>query len=432
MVSRDELYRLVWSQPMTKVAAEFGISGSYLARVCIALRVPRPERGYWAKLQVGKAPPAPPLPAPRIGDLQGWIKDVALPPVAAPETRPVGPPDTRPRRRLMRKTHELIGGAREHFEAGRKIEAGEYLRPFKKLLVDITVSETQLIRALDFANTLFNALETQGHRVGLAHRGLSLWRINIDENEVPKKRVGERYPKLWSPDEPTVVYFGEVPVGLALVELSEAVLMRNVNGAYVRESEYVPPKTSRYKQDYTWTSMQDLRSGRLRLIAYAPRYGVDLSMQWQEAKGQSLRDQISAIVAAMPAFAIDVAAKVQVAELASKRRLQEHAEAMERLRREDDRKKMLASHDESRKQLEEIIEDWASALSFERFFRGIEEGAALLPEDKAVPILDRLVLARELIGTLDPMQYFLDWRAPLELYQPTYDHIESPSPTDDE
>jgi hypothetical protein len=37
MISRDELYRLVWSQPMTKVAEQFNPSGSYLARICTQL-----------------------------------------------------------------------------------------------------------------------------------------------------------------------------------------------------------------------------------------------------------------------------------------------------------------------------------------------------------------------------------------------------------
>jgi len=34
MVSRDELYRLAWTEPMTKIAEQFEVSGSYLARVC--------------------------------------------------------------------------------------------------------------------------------------------------------------------------------------------------------------------------------------------------------------------------------------------------------------------------------------------------------------------------------------------------------------
>ena len=47
-VSREELYGLVWSEPMTKVAARYEVSSSFLARVCARLNVPRPPRGYWA------------------------------------------------------------------------------------------------------------------------------------------------------------------------------------------------------------------------------------------------------------------------------------------------------------------------------------------------------------------------------------------------
>lgn len=68
VITREELYELVWSAPMIKVADKFDVSGSYLARVCTALRVPRPERGYWAKLAVGKAPKRPALPEPQPGD----------------------------------------------------------------------------------------------------------------------------------------------------------------------------------------------------------------------------------------------------------------------------------------------------------------------------------------------------------------------------
>jgi hypothetical protein len=108
MIAREELYRLVWSQPMTKVAVALDVSGSYLARVCVALRVPRPERGYWAKLQAGRAPAVPPLPPARSGDLQEWTKDASLP---WPSTRRVEAPAQEPRkrqRRLVSETDELI------------------------------------------------------------------------------------------------------------------------------------------------------------------------------------------------------------------------------------------------------------------------------------------------------------------------------------
>jgi hypothetical protein len=71
-VSRERLFDLVWTEPMIKVAESFGVSSSYLARVCTALNVPRPRRGYWAKLEVGKAPPKPSPPASRPGEQTSW------------------------------------------------------------------------------------------------------------------------------------------------------------------------------------------------------------------------------------------------------------------------------------------------------------------------------------------------------------------------
>jgi hypothetical protein len=71
VVSRDDLYWLVWSEPMTKIAERFEVSGSYLARICTLLNAPGPERGYWAKLAHGNAPPQPPLQAPDPGDRTG-------------------------------------------------------------------------------------------------------------------------------------------------------------------------------------------------------------------------------------------------------------------------------------------------------------------------------------------------------------------------
>jgi hypothetical protein len=54
-ITRETLYEEVWTEPMTAVAARYGISGSFLARVCARLNVPRPPRGYWVRRASGKA-----------------------------------------------------------------------------------------------------------------------------------------------------------------------------------------------------------------------------------------------------------------------------------------------------------------------------------------------------------------------------------------
>jgi len=53
-VTREELYRMVWQKPLSRLAREFGISGSGLANICKRLDVPYPPPGYWAKKEAGK------------------------------------------------------------------------------------------------------------------------------------------------------------------------------------------------------------------------------------------------------------------------------------------------------------------------------------------------------------------------------------------
>jgi hypothetical protein len=71
-VSREQLYAEVWAEPMTKVALKCKVSSSFMACVCTWLNVPRPERGYWAKLAVGNISKQPPLPEAEPGDDLEW------------------------------------------------------------------------------------------------------------------------------------------------------------------------------------------------------------------------------------------------------------------------------------------------------------------------------------------------------------------------
>jgi hypothetical protein len=61
-LSRRELYDLVWSEPMKKLAPRFGLSDVAVAKICRKADVPVPERGYWAQLQAGKTVFKRPLP----------------------------------------------------------------------------------------------------------------------------------------------------------------------------------------------------------------------------------------------------------------------------------------------------------------------------------------------------------------------------------
>jgi AcrR family transcriptional regulator len=62
-LSRKELYRRVWNEPLTVVAKDVGLSGNALAKICNRLLVPYPSRGYWMKVAAGRKPEREPLPA---------------------------------------------------------------------------------------------------------------------------------------------------------------------------------------------------------------------------------------------------------------------------------------------------------------------------------------------------------------------------------
>ncbi len=188
-LTREELYTLVWAEPMLKIAARFDVSSSYMARVCSLLNIPRPPRGYWAKLAAGKTLTIPPLPeAKPAGDLVCSLNGHEI-----NVDRPLPRPPSRIRKRKPKvkserpSQHPLVAGAKQHFESGRLSYVGDYLKPAKWTLIDLAVTKTGLDKALTFANELFLYLEARGHSVVLSPRGAGFRRAEVDEREVPKK-----------------------------------------------------------------------------------------------------------------------------------------------------------------------------------------------------------------------------------------------------
>ena len=66
-LTREELYQLVWSEPLRTLAKRFGISDVALAKRCRTANIPLPGVGYWAKREAGKAVYQPALPPRGLG-----------------------------------------------------------------------------------------------------------------------------------------------------------------------------------------------------------------------------------------------------------------------------------------------------------------------------------------------------------------------------
>ena len=61
-LTREALYELVWTTPLSALAARWGLSRNGLAKICDRLLVPYPGRGYWntQRAERPSLPPAPP------------------------------------------------------------------------------------------------------------------------------------------------------------------------------------------------------------------------------------------------------------------------------------------------------------------------------------------------------------------------------------
>ena len=410
-LTREALYSLVWSEPMLKVAARYGVSSSYLARVCGLLNVPRPERGYWAKLAFGKAPLVPALPAARPGDELVWSRNGHNASVQRSLPRP---PETA-RKRIANSTasrvaqHPLIVGVKPLLEAGRLSYDVGYVKPAKKLLPDLAVTKTGLTKALSFANELFLSLESNGHRVTLAPYGEQFCRAEVDEREKPQRNRG--YNNLWSPARCTVVYIGTVAIGLTVIEMSEEVEVRYVNGEYVRETDYTPPKRVRYGMDNTWTSKKNLATGRLCLQAYSPYPRAKWSQLWREVKERDLSTSIPTIIEGLEAAVIDVARLVEEGERQAQIEHERWQAQQEQWRKEEAERRAAKAQKDSKAELLGIVNTWAETRRIDQFFADAERRAGELSSDQKSAMLMRLKLARELIGTSNPLDRFKGWKA---------------------
>lgn len=413
-VTREALYELVWAEPMLKVAARFGVSSSYMARVCTLLNVPRPARGYWAKLAVGKAPKQPPLPEPRPGDVLKWSRDGTLP--KRPRSLPK-PPDkihrrTRKRREPLPDRHPLTTDAKSHYLAGRLSYSAGYLKPAKRLLVDLAVTQTGLDKALSFANQLFLALDARGHHVVIAPNTERFRRVEVDERENPEKH--NHYNNLWSPQRCTVVYIGTVAIGLTIIELSENVEARYVNGEYMRLSDYTRKRRGRHLADRGWISTHDFPTGRLCLQAYSPYPLAEWTRQWRETEKRNLSTRIPAIVRELVKATVDIARLVEEGERQAELERQRWAAGMEQWEREEAERRAAKALKESKEELLEIIEMWATSKRLEAFFVDAERSLEDLPEEKRDHTMERLRRARKLIGSIDALERFQSWKAPEE------------------
>ncbi len=315
-ITRDALYALVWSVPGVEAAARLKVSDSYLGYVCTALEVPKPSRGYWRSHDTNNAGPVPELPAAGPGTPQSWTTGDAI--GFARRRKPkklkraLQPAIPAPAARTKNEAHELVRRAEDEFRTAKTGSDGFYLKPQRRLLVDIATSAPALHACLRFASALFNRLEASGHPVEIADGTEILIRVeidNYDEAATPDPARPDS-PLPWAPRRPTVVRIGGVQLGLSLVEVAEKQHL-----AYAGNGNFVPVAEFNAADfvGYTWKTYRRRPSGRLKLTAYSPFHDVPWRHQWTEGQKSTLEGRLEEIVAVLRAAAIDLSLRLEKA-----------------------------------------------------------------------------------------------------------------------
>ena len=168
-LTREELYELVWTVPMQRLAERYWISDVSLAETCGKLVIPVPPRGYWRRKETGRVPARPALPRPRPGGRATVTLSVGRkrePPPLSPELAARAAHEALPENRILvadrlSRPHPLV---REAAAVLRPRSRGvDSVRPWRiDRCLDIRVTPKHLGRALRIFDALVKALDARG------------------------------------------------------------------------------------------------------------------------------------------------------------------------------------------------------------------------------------------------------------------------------
>lgn len=174
ILTRHELYNLVWSVPLLTLSKKYAISDVGLRKICIRMEIPLPRVGHWQKLQFGKIINKPNLSINYSGEKEVSLslrteemKNIPVTPsptnvlqkkIENEMTSVLSVPDrlSNPDKLIVTAKESL--NRRDQYENNGMVscERGE---------LDIKVARANIPRALRFMDTLIKILRKRGHGI---------------------------------------------------------------------------------------------------------------------------------------------------------------------------------------------------------------------------------------------------------------------------
>ena len=311
MISRQDLYDLVWVAPIIKIAKHFGVSDVGLAKTCRHHNIPLPGRGHWAKVEAGQKMPRPPLSETG----ESWMGRVAFhgkftpaSEIESDEIPEVHEEVLTGNRIFVPETptelHPIV--ARAQRDLGRaKPQPDGFLSPPAGVL-NLRVWPPQLSRVIAIANALIIALESRGYTVLLAKKD-----VNPTE-----PAYWHRFAN-WEPSTNVQVSIMEERFGFGLSELVD-----KVPHTPTREEQRRIDRSGRYGIP----QYDHVPSGKLSLWLNMPDLG--LRGTWSDGKKQRVESCLNTFIVTL----IKAAHGIKIAR-AKEQRENEERQAEEKRRK---------------------------------------------------------------------------------------------------
>jgi hypothetical protein len=208
-LTRRQVYELVWTKPLNKIAAELGLSDQGLAKACRRFQIAVPPVGYWQKLAFGKQVHQPALDCEHFDEnvevqVMPGVKMRTKRSAPAPAAQKISvhdevqqPERPKPEPQKAPKLHPIISEVSQQFRSKRRSEETVYINagPFT-----IHASPGEGDRIVNILSMFFECSSDRGL---VFRKDGAAWKLYASEESIDiKMSEGLSMPVEFSPEAP--------------------------------------------------------------------------------------------------------------------------------------------------------------------------------------------------------------------------------------
>lgn len=313
--------------------------------------------------------------------------------------------------RVKTTEHPILRGMESILRVAKHKTKEGYLKTNKRIIPDIFVTDACVEKAVSFANTLFRKLQREGYQVYLAndnHDPVSCPEYDLYEDATQARR----FKDIRSPWKDTLTNKDGVSFGIKIFEMLVEETAIYAGGDYIRESLYTPELRNKFRYHHSWETKMDFPTGRLCLMVYSYDRWV---CRWTETKGRQLEAQIPKVLETLNNKIPELLNVRERLRKERKQRAIEWEESKKQWEIEREQSLVKEATNKSKDWIEKIIVNWSDAVRVHDFFTSVEREIAVQDDSRKAYLEERVRLAKDLIGTVDPLDFLAQWETPDEI-----------------